>query len=572
MTSRPVRVAACQLNTVVGDLDGNVTRILEAYAQAAAAGCDIAVFPELAVAGYPPEDLLLKSAFVDDVQAAMARVAAQIGDCVAVVGFVDGEEAVANPTGRAFNAVAICAQGEIRGVYHKRALPDYGVFDEERYFSPGADALNLYDINGVAVGVSICEDMWIPGGVIAELAAGGAQLIVNVNASPMHAGKMGVREAQLTSRIKESGVPIVYVNQVGGQDELVFDGGSMAFDAAGELVARVEQFVEGVFVFEVEPVEAAVGNPYPLVEVTNVTLDRAPIVNPLAPLREKYDELWHGLVLGTRDYLNKNGFSDVCLGLSGGIDSTLVAAIAVDALGPDNVHTVAMPSRFSSPGSFSDADKLASNLGCDHRVIEIEPAHAAFLEMLAPSFDGRDADITEENLQSRIRGVLLMSLANKLDWLVLTTGNKSETAVGYSTLYGDTAGAFAVIKDLWKLEVYDLCRWRNRAVGLELIPETVLTKAPSAELRPDQRDDQSLPPYEVLDPLLKEIVENDRIAAELIAEGHDAAIVTRIARLVDIAEFKRRQNPLGPKVSPKAFGRDRRIPITNRYRGLRLEP
>lgn len=567
---KPLRVAACQLNTVVGDLDGNVARILDAYHEAAAAGCDIALFPELAVSGYPPEDLILKSAFVEDVQAAMARVASATGDCVAIVGFVDGEEAVADPTNRAFNAVAVCANGEVHGVYHKRALPDYGVFDEERYFNPGSHALDLYEINGVVVGVSICEDMWIPGGVIAELAAGGAQLIVNVNASPMHVGKMGVRQDQLEARIRESGVPIVYVNQVGGQDELVFDGGSMAYDADGQLVARVDQFVEGVFVFDVDPIEAPERTDgFPVEVVTGTSADRPPLTNPLAPLRERYDEMWQGLVVGTRDYLAKNGFTDVCLGLSGGIDSTLVAAIAVDALGPDNVHTVAMPSRYSSDGSLSDAAKLASNLGCDHRVIAIEPAHAAMLEMLAPSFDGRDADVTEENLQSRIRGVLLMALANKFGWLVLTTGNKSETAVGYSTLYGDTAGAYAVIKDLWKLEVYDLCRWRNADVGHELIPETVLTKAPSAELRPDQRDDQSLPPYEVLDPLLREIVEHDRIAAELIAEGHDEAMVTRIARLVDIAEYKRRQNPLGPKVSPKAFGRDRRVPITNHYRGLR---
>ncbi len=569
VTQNPLRIAACQLNTVVGDLDGNIDRILSAYSEAVASGCDIAVFPELAVSGYPPEDLLLKSAFVDDVQAAMQRVAAETTDCVAVVGFVDGEEAVADPTGRAFNAVAVCANGQVHGVYHKRALPDYGVFDEERYFSPGSHALDLYEINGVTVGVSICEDMWIPGGVFAELASGGAQLIVNVNASPMYVGKMAVRAEQLKSRIAESGVPIVYVNQVGGQDELVFDGGSMAYDSNGELVARVDQFVEGVFVFEIEPNAPTEGDVFPVEVVTAGVSDRPAITNPVAPLRSRFDEMWHGLVLGTRDYLGKNGFTDVALGLSGGIDSTLVAAIAADALGPENVHTVAMPSRFSSEGSLSDAAKLASNLGCDHRVIEIEPAHAAFLEMLAPSFSGREADVTEENLQSRIRGVILMALANKFGWLILTTGNKSETAVGYSTLYGDTAGAFAVIKDLWKLEVYDLCRWRNDVVGFELIPETVLTKAPSAELRPDQRDDQSLPPYEVLDPLLQQIVEGDKIAAELIAEGHDEATVTRIARLVDIAEYKRRQNPLGPKVSTKAFGRDRRIPITNHYRGLR---
>ena len=567
MTS--LRIAACQLNTVVGDLDGNVEKILAAYREAAEAGADIALFPELAVSGYPPEDLLLKSAFVDDVQAAMRRAAAETSECVAIIGFVDGEEAVADPTGRAFNAAAVCSGGEVHGIYHKRALPDYGVFDEERYFSPGSHALDLYEIKGVVVGVSICEDVWIPGGIVAELARGGAQVIVNVNASPMYGGKMQVREEVLRSRVDESGVPIVYVNQVGGQDELVFDGGSMACDASGEIVARADQFVEGVFVWDVEakaPAEADA----PIVTGSGPDeTERLASVNVIAPLRDRMNELWNGLVLGTRDYVHKNGFSEVCLGLSGGIDSTLVACIGVDAFGAENVHTIALPSRFSSDGSLSDADKLASNLGCDHRIIPIEPAHHALLEMLEPSFAGLEADVTEENIQSRVRGVVWMALANKFNWLVLTTGNKSELAVGYSTIYGDTAGAYAVIKDLWKLQVYDLCRWRNDVVGYELIPETVITKPPSAELRPDQRDDQSLPPYEVLDPLLIDLVENDRIAAELIAEGHDEATVTRIARLLDIAEFKRRQSPLGPKVSIKAFGRDRRIPITNRYRGLR---
>ncbi len=506
---------------------------------------------------------------MDDVQRALQHVAAATTDCVAVVGFVDGEQAASDPSSRAFNAVAVCAGGDVKGVYHKRALPDYGVFDEERYFSPGSHALDLYAINGVTVGISICEDMWIPGGATAELARGGAQLIVNVNASPMQSGKMHVREDQIRTRIEESGVPIVYVNQVGGQDELVFDGGSMAYDAEGNLLARSDQFVEDVLIFDIEPNPAQRGDVYPVEVVTEASMDRASLDNPVAPLRERRDELWSALVLGTRDYILKNGFSDICLGLSGGVDSSIVAAIAADAIGAEHVHTVAMPSRFSSEGSLTDAAKLAANLGCDHRVVPIEPAHAAMLDMLSPSFSGHAEDVTEENVQSRLRGVILMAFANKFGWLVLTTGNKSETAVGYSTLYGDTAGAFAVIKDVWKLDVYDLCRWRNLSAGHALIPESVLDKAPSAELRPDQRDDQSLPPYEVLDPLLVELVENDRIASELIAEGHDEAVVTRIARLVDLAEYKRRQSPLGPKVSAKAFGRDRRVPITNRYRGCR---
>ncbi len=562
-----LRVGACQLNTVVGDLDGNVERIVEALDRAEQMGCDIAVFPELAVSGYPPEDLILKSAFVDDVQAALGRVAAASGDCVAIVGFVDGEEAVADPSSRAFNAAAICARGRVHGVYHKRALPDYGVFDEERYFEPGSHALDLYEINGVTVGVSICEDLWIPGGPTAELARGGAQVIVNINASPYEQGKLAVREAVLRSRIEESGVPIVYVNQVGGQDELVFDGGSMALDAGGEVVARAEQFVETVAVFDIETIQHRRGDVYPVEVVTESRASRAPIENPLVPPLEPLAELWEALVVGTRDYVHKNGFTDICLGLSGGIDSSLVAVVAADALGPEHVHTVAMPSRYSSEGSLIDAAKVAANLGCEHRVIPIEPAHQALLDMLAPSFEGWDADVTEENLQSRIRGVVLMALANKFGWLVLTTGNKSETAVGYSTLYGDTAGAFAVIKDVWKLTVYELARWRNESSATEVIPTSVLTKAPSAELRPGQRDDQSLPPYDVLDPVLIELVERDRTAAELIADGRDPALVQRIARLIDIAEYKRRQNPLGPKVSVKAFGRDRRIPVTNHYRG-----
>ncbi len=567
-----VRVAACQLNTVVGDLDGNVERILGALRRAEDAGCDIAVFPELAVSGYPPEDLILKSAFVDDVQAALARLAAATGDCVAIVGFVDGEEAVADPSSRAFNAAAICARGQVFGVYHKRALPDYGVFDEERYFEPGSHALDLYEINGVTVGVSICEDLWIPGGPTAELARGGAQLIVNINASPYEQGKMVVRVTVLRSRFAESGVPIVYVNQVGAQDELVFDGGSMALAADGAVVARAEQFVEAVMVFDIETIEHRTGDVYPVEVVTDRRASQPAVANPLAVPLEPLEELWQALVVGTRDYVHKNGFTDICLGLSGGIDSSLVAVIATDALGPEHVHTVAMPSRFSSEGSLSDAAKLAANLGCEHRVIPIEPAHQALLDMLAPSFDGYQADVTEENIQSRIRGVVLMALANKFGWLVLTTGNKSETAVGYSTLYGDTAGAFAVIKDVWKLTVYELSRWRNESSATEIIPTGVLTKAPSAELRPDQRDDQSLPPYEVLDPLLVEIVERDRTAAELIAEGHDPALVRRVARMVDLAEYKRRQNPVGPKVSVKAFGRDRRIPITNHYLGRPSSP
>jgi NAD+ synthase (glutamine-hydrolysing) len=568
-----LRIAACQLNLVVGDLTGNVAKILAAYEQAEAAGADVAVFPELAVTGYPPEDLLLKPTFVDDSQAALRHLASRTGRCVAVIGFVDGQEAVADPNGRASNGAAVCADGRVVGVYHKRALPDYGVFDEERYFVPGSHALDLYEIGGVIVGISVCEDVWIAGGAVAELAAGGAQIILNINASPFFVGKQDVRAHVVRDRINESGVPMVYVNLVSGQDELVFDGGSFAMDRHGEVVMRMPQFVEAVTVFDLEPLDPADDSTppidiYPIEFVSPApAAPRTAVTNVVTPLLSAPEERWHALVLGTRDYVTKNGFTDICLGLSGGIDSSLVAVIAADALGADHVHTVAMPSRFSSEHSLTDADKLAANVGCDHRTIPIEAAHTSFLEMLAPSFAERAADLTEENLQSRIRGVILMALSNKFGWLVLTTGNKSELAVGYSTLYGDTAGAFAVIKDVWKLQVYELAAWRNEVAGFDLIPAGVLTKAPSAELRPDQRDDQSLPPYEILDPILTELVEHDRTAADLIAAGHPEDVVRRMARLVDIAEYKRRQNPPGPKVSPKAFGRDRRMPMTNRYRG-----
>jgi len=564
-----VRVAACQLNLRVGDLDGNVECILAAYEEASSAGADIAVFSELAVCGYPPEDLLLKPAFVDDVQAAARRLAEATGDCVAVVGFVDGEEAAADPNRRASNAAMVAANGAVHGVYHKRALPDYGVFDEERYFRPGSEPLNLYEVAGVNVGLTICEDVWISGGVVSELAAGGAELIVNLNASPYYAGKTRIRELVVGERIGESGLPIVYVNQVGGQDELVFDGASFAMDAHGGVVALAPHCEEAVVVFDIEAAPTAVASTFPVVALSGPTASRTPIPPSPVPIPDVMGEIWQALVLGTRDYVHKNGFTDIGVALSGGVDSALVAAIACDALGAGHVHTVAMPSRYSSDHSLRDAARLADRLGCHHLVVPIETAHAAFLEMLVPSFTGHDADVTEENLQSRIRGTLIMALANKFGWLVLTTGNKSELAVGYSTLYGDTAGAFAVIKDIWKLQVYELCRWKNDSAGREIILESILSKAPSAELRPGQRDDQSLPPYEVLDPLLVEIVEHDRVVSELIASGHEEATVRRIARLVDIAEFKRRQNPVGPKVSIKAFGRDRRVPMTNSYRGAK---
>jgi NAD+ synthase (glutamine-hydrolysing) len=572
-----LRVALCQLNVVVGDLGGNTQRIIGALNEADDAGADVAVFPELAITGYPPEDLLLKPGFIADNLEALGKVAAATERCAAVVGFVDERIDL-------YDAAAVCAFGQVQGTYHKENLPNYSVFDEKRYFAPGDGATQLFLVGGVRVGVSVCEDAWDPAGPIARQAAAGAELVININASPFYAGRLPERERMLATRAADASCGLVYVNLVGGQDELVFDGASLVFDANGDLVARSPQFQSTVTVVDLEvrpvyrkrlldPRGRPTAPPLPVTLVTDEgrqAVDAERLSARVTPALDPLEEIYRALVLGTHDYVTKNGFSDVVVGLSGGIDSSLVATIAADALGPDHVHGVSMPSRYSSGHSLTDAEQLASRLGIDYRTIPIEPAHNAFLEMLAPSFAGLPEDQTEENLQSRIRGVVLMALSNKHNWLVLTTGNKSELAVGYSTLYGDTAGGFAVIKDVAKTMVYRLCQWRNEAAARAgtpgPIPEDVLTKAPSAELRPDQRDDQSLPPYEVLDPILEAYVEGDMTADELVEAGFDEELVRRVVRLVDLAEYKRRQSPLGVRVTPKAFGKDRRVPITNRYR------
>ncbi len=569
-----LRIALAQLNPTVGDLDGNLAKLIEAYDRAEAAGCDIIAFAELSVTGYPPEDLVMKPGFVADNRAALDAFARHTGVCAAVVGFVDSDRDL-------YNAAAVCVRGEVVGTYRKRLLPNYAVFDEQRYFTPGTDndPLELYEIGGVKVGVSVCEDIWSPFGPLATQAAGGAELNININGSPYHWEKDTGRERMVATRAQDAHSAIVYVNQVGGQDELVFDGGSFVVDADGNLLARAPQFVEDVMIVDVpvppvyrgrllDPRGKLTDTVLPIVHISDTT--RAPdavVHSPIAEPLDRHRELYDALVLGTRDYLRKNGFGDVVIALSGGIDSTIVTCIAVDALGPEHVHVVSMPSRYSSDHSKSDAKLLADNLGVDFRTISIEPAFQAYLDMLAPSFEGREPGLTYENIQSRCRGMLLMALSNEMGWMALTTGNKSELAVGYFTIYGDSVGGYAVIKDILKLEVYELCRYVNRAAGREVIPANVISKPPSAELRPDQRDDQSLPPYEVLDPILQLYVEQDRTAQEIIEMGHDEAIVRRVTRLVDIAEYKRRQSPPGVRVSRKAFGKDRRMPITHGYRG-----
>jgi len=555
------------VNQTVGDLDGNTERILALYGRAEEAGCDVAVFPELAICGYPPEDLVLKPGFVRDNREALDKVAAATGRCAAVVGFVD--------EGRDLhNAAAVCADGRVLGTYRKRLLPNYAVFDEQRYFAPGTEPLQLYGFGDTEVGITICEDVWSPVGPMQEQAAGGAEVVVNLSASPYYRGRWAERERMLATRCTDSSCALVYVNLVGGQDDLLFDGGSLVLDADGTLLARLPVLEEAFAVIDLDvrpvfrkrlldPRGRASAPSLPVMAATPAAPARDPLPTPrpcASPL-DDLGELHRALVLGTRDYVTKSGFTDVVIGLSGGIDSTLVACIAAEALGPEHVHGVAMPSRYSSDASEGDAATLARSLGVDYRIIPIEPAHAALLGMT--EVEG----LAEENLQSRIRGVTLMALSNQHGWLVLTTGNKSELAVGYSTLYGDTAGGFAVIKDVPKTLVFRLATAVNERAGRDVVPPDVLTKPPSAELRPDQRDDESLPAYDVLDPLLEAYVERDMTKSELVAAGFDPEVVDRVTRLVDLAEYKRRQSPLGVRVTPKSFGKDRRVPIVNRYRG-----
>ncbi len=582
----PLRVALAQVNVTVGDLQSNQTKILQAMHQAHSTGAHIVCLPELALTGYPPEDLLLKPGFVAANQAALRELITASRDLpglTSVIGFVDRVHDI-------YNAAAIMHEGKLIGVYHKHYLPNYGVFDEYRYFQAGRKA-PLFLINGVHVGVNICEDIWYPTGPISMQAHAGAEVILNINGSPYHAGKRQFREEMLATRAADNGVILAYLNMVGGQDEVVFDGDSMVFDAQGTLIARAKQFAEDLLIVDLDTASvfrSRLHDPRRRQERTQVhaedvplyVVSSAPAPTPLmvqsdivlgAPQRiepgmGRLEEIYAALVLGTGDYVRKTGFKKALIALSGGIDSALVAAIAVDALGPENVLGVSMPSGYSSEGSKTDAWELAENLGIRCLNIPIEEIFRTSLKAMIPALGEDDPGLAGENLQARIRGNIIMSMSNKQGSIVLTTGNKSEMAVGYCTLYGDMAGGFAVLKDVFKLLVFELCIYRNTLGSKAVIPQAIIDKPPSAELRPDQKDTDSLPPYEILDPILCAYVEQDRSIEEIIAMGFDPTIVQRVTRLVDLNEYKRRQAPPCVKITPRAFGRDRRLPITNRYR------
>jgi NAD+ synthase (glutamine-hydrolysing) len=554
-----IRVALGQLNFTVGDIEGNAARAIDAIRESNERGAQALVLPELAVTGYPPEDLVLKSGFVPANRRALENVATHTGDLLTVIGFVDGDDR------HLYNAAAICHGGEIKAIYRKQLLPNYGVFDERRYFEPG-DRHTLIDTAHGVIGVCVCEDIWSPTGPAISQGDAGAQIVLNINASPFHKGKLNERALMLGERAKRSRASIVYVNLVGGQDELVFDGGSLVIDSTGRLAVRLPQFEERLEVVDV-PLGEARSTRSDSVDRLSLSLREASgstDANLVAPPLDESEEIYGALKLALRDYITKNGFGRVALGLSGGIDSTLVATICADALGPENVLGVAMPSEFSTSHSLDDAQQLADNLGIKLHTIAIKSVYHTFLDALRDSFGDEEPGLAEENLQARIRGTLLMTISNRYGNLIIATGNKSESAVGYATLYGDMAGGFALIRDLFKHEVYALCRWRNTVSPV--IPENVLTKAPSAELRPDQKDEDSLPPYDVLDPILEAYIERDEGFDEIVALGFDEQVVMDVIALVDRMEYKRRQAPPGPKVTVKSFGRDRRLPITNRWR------
>ena len=554
-----IRIALGQLNFTVGDIDGNAARSIDAIHESTARGAQVVVLPELALTGYPPEDLVLKSGFVAANRRALQSVASHTGDVLAVLGFVDSDGE------HLYNAAAICQSGRIAAVYRKHLLPNYGVFDERRYFEPG-ERHTLIDTGGAVLGVCVCEDIWSPVGPAIAQGDAGAQIVLNINASPFHKGKLDERATMLGQRARRSGASIVYVNSVGGQDELVFDGGSLVMDPQGTLVARAPQFEERLDIVDVPLGEQRNAHAASIDQIS-LALRESPTGALPPTITEQLveaEEVYGALGLALRDYVKKNGFETVTLGLSGGVDSALVATICVDALGPERVLGVAMPSEFSSSHSLDDARSLVDNLGINLITIPIKSTYRSFLDVLESAFGEVEPGLAEENLQARIRGTLLMTISNRYGHLVIATGNKSEGAVGYATLYGDMAGGFSLIRDLFKHEVYALCRWRNSISPV--IPENILAKAPSAELRPDQKDEDSLPSYEVLDAILEAYIERDEGLEEMVAAGLDEDIVREVITLVDRAEYKRRQAAPGPKVTVKSFGRDRRLPITNRWK------
>ncbi len=584
--ARTIRLALAQINLTVGDLPGNTARMLEYLQQAREAGADLIAFPELATTGYPPEDLLFKKSFIDANVSAMEEVVTASRGIAVVLGYVQPRE-----SGIA-NSAAVGFDGRLIDTYDKIFLPNYGVFDEERYFVKG-ETCPVYEIHGVQVGVNVCEDIWYEVGPSSVQRRAGAELIVNINASPYHAGKGAYRRDSIVgSRATENGLFVAYLNTVGGQDELVFDGNSMVCDPWGQVIARGPAFREALILADINidrvpphpgaghatessAALEAVGSPR-LMRIPSLTQScsknrELPPPTPICPESDEIEEIYRALVMGTRDYLTKTGFSKAIIGLSGGIDSALTAVVAADALGPENVLGITMPSRYSSSGSIDDSAVLARNLGIEFWEIPIEPAHTAFTDMLAERFLGTRPNVAEENVQARIRGNVLMTVSNKFGWIVLTTGNKSEMAMGYATLYGDMAGGFAVLKDVHKMTVYALSRWRNEHGHLfggsdDVIPTAIIDKPPSAELREDQLDEDSLPPYEILDPVIQAYVEDDCSYAEMVGMGFDSAVVRQVITAVDRNEYKRRQAPPGVKITPRAFGRDRRLPIVNHYR------
>jgi len=577
---RTLRIGLCQINTTVGDIEGNTKKIIDYISKGKRMGADLLAFPEMAVTGYPPEDLLLMPKFIEANLKAIQRIARATTSITALVGFVDKKEDI-------YNAAALLHDGKLVDSYSKRFLPNYGVFDEDRYFHVGTQNF-IFILKSIPIGPSICEDLWYPGDPIrAQTLFGGAELIVNLSSSPYHAGKSTLREKMISTRASDNVAIVAYCNLVGGQDELVFDGGSLIFDQKGELIVRGKQFEEDLVLADLD-MEAVFRMRLhdPRIRRERLSeeekgLKRIDLPEPSHSLRKKppipqresrpldhLGEIYSALVLGTGDYIRKNGFKKVLIGLSGGIDSALTATIAVDALGSNGVVGVAMPSLYSSRQSFEDARLLAKNLGIKFLCFPITDIFQSYLKTLSPSFKGLRPDVTEENIQARIRGNILMALSNKFGWLVLTTGNKSEMSVGYCTLYGDMAGGYAVLKDVPKTLVYELAKYKNKKEGKEVIPKSVFTKAPSAELRPNQKDEDSLPPYPILDPILKAYVEEDKDLEEIVKMGFKEEMVKEVIQMVDRNEYKRRQSPPGVKITHRALGKDRRLPVTNKYRNF----